>query len=94
MGAKTCHVLGMKKSPNKTTLLDAYRVPGFRLCAHVDGYNLAKPVFVITLDRRSKKVCAVGAVRRVDTFTTRAGVACAILGAGIEMSISILKCAA
>jgi hypothetical protein len=94
MGAKTCHVFGMKKSPDKTTLLDAYRVPGFRLCAHVDGYTLAKPVFVITLERRSKKVCAAGAVRRAGPFTTRAGVVCAILGAGIEKSISIFKCAA
>lgn len=84
----------MKKSPDKTTLLDAYRVPGFRLRKHVDGYNLAKPVFVITLERRSKKVCAVGAVRRADTFTIRVGAACAILGAGIEISISIFKCAA
>lgn len=68
----------MKKSSDKTTLLDAYRVPGFRLRKHVDGYDLAKPAFVITLDRRSKKRCAVAAARHAATFTTRAGGVCEI----------------
>lgn len=82
----------MKKTSDKTTLLDAYRVPGFRLRRHVDGYDLAKPAFVITLDRRSKKRCAVCAAKRVATSMIRAGGACATLGAGIRKFGSILKC--
>jgi hypothetical protein len=84
----------MKKASDKTTLLDAYRVPGFRLRRHVDGYDLAKPVFVITLDRRSKKRCAACAARRAATSTTRAGGGREISVAAIEKSISIFKCAA
>ena len=84
----------MKKSSDKTTLLDAYRVPGFRLRKHVDGYDLAKPVFVITLERRSKKRCAACAARRAATSTTRAGEGCVTSAAGIGKFISIFRCGA
>ena len=87
----------MKKPPDKTpikNLRDAYKVPGFRVRATLDSYEHEPPACALTLDRRSKKVCAAGAARRVDTFMTRAGVACAISAAAIEKSISIFKCAA
>lgn len=75
-------------------MLDAYRGRGFRPRARVDGYDLAKPVFVITLDRRSKKRCAADAAKRAAAFTTNAGGACAISAAGIGKSILIFRCTA
>ena len=84
----------MKKSSDKRTLLDAYRVRGFHPRARVDGYDLQKPVFVITLDRRSKERCAAGVAKRVGAFTTNAGGGCAISVVGIGKSISIFRCAA
>ncbi len=46
----------MEQQPDKKTLLDAYRVPGYRARARIDGYEHEPPAFVITLDRRSKNV--------------------------------------
>jgi len=37
-------------------LLDAYRVPGFRARSKLDYYDLEPPAFVITFDRRTKKI--------------------------------------
>jgi hypothetical protein len=76
----------MEKQPDKKSLLDAYRVPGFRARARVAGGDL--PVFVITLDRRSKKRCAVHAASPVAAFTTTAGVGRAISVAEDERFIS------
>ena len=87
----------MKNPANKTTtatLRDAYKVPGFRVCAKIDSYELEPPVFVLTLDRRSKKQCAADAPSRSAVFTTNAGDEFAILDAGIERFISTSKCAA
>jgi hypothetical protein len=72
---------GMENQPDRKSLLDAYRVPGFRARSRVDGIGGDPPVFVITLDRRSKKRCAAPAANLVAAFTTTAGVGRAILAA-------------
>jgi len=51
----------MKKQPDKApikTLRDAYKVPGFHVRAQLDSYEHEPPAVVLTLDRRSKKLCA------------------------------------
>jgi hypothetical protein len=78
----------MGKQPDQKSLLDAYRVPGFRARARVDGIGGDLPVFVITLDRRSKKRCAVHAASPVAAFTTTDGVGRAISVAEDERFIS------
>jgi hypothetical protein len=83
---------GMENQPDRKSLLDAYRVPGFRARARVAGGDL--PVFVITLDRRSKKRCAAPAANLVAAFTTTAGVGRAILAAEDARFISTSRCAA
>ena len=75
----------MKNPASRTpipTLRDAYKVPGFRVRAKIDSYDLEPPAFVLTLDRRSKKQCAADAGSG------------ATLDAGIERFISTSKCAA
>jgi len=84
----------MDQQPDKKTLLDAYRVPGYRARARVDGYEHEPPAFVITLDRRSKKRCAAGAGRDAAAYTTNAGDARAILAAEVGMFTSTLRYAA
>jgi hypothetical protein len=87
----------MEKQPEKPpmkTLGDAYKVPGFRVCARIDSYEHEPPAVVLTLDRRSKKRCAVRAEKYAAAFTTNDGDARAISVAGIARSISIFKCAA
>jgi hypothetical protein len=88
----------MKKQSNKETirtLRDAYKVSGFRVRARIEGYDeLQHNAFVITLDRRSKKVCAAGAEKGVATSTVSAGAGRGISAAGIERSTLILRYAA
>jgi hypothetical protein len=84
----------MEQQPDKKTLLDAYRVPGYRARAWIEGYEHEPPAFVITLDRRSKKQCAAGAEREAGASMTNVGAACAILAAEAGMFTSTLRCAA
>jgi hypothetical protein len=88
----------MKKpsdSPACRTLRDAYKIPGFRVRARIDGYDeLKRPAFVLTLDRRSKKRCAARVARYAAVFTARAGGGRAISIAAIGKSISIFPCVA
>ena len=87
----------MKKQPDKAplkTLRDAYKVPGFHVRARLDSYELELPVFVLTLDRRSKKLSAAGAGVRAAAVTINAGGGCAIWDAATARSISILRCIA
>ena len=86
----------MNKSAHRTpapTLRDAYKVPGFRVRAKIDSYDLEPPAFVLTLDRRSKKQCVADAGSGAAAFTTSAGDGFATLDAGIERFISTSKCA-
>lgn len=77
------------------TLRDAYQVPGFRVRARIDSYDeLKPPAFVLTLDRRSKKLCAAGAGMFAAAVTANAGAVCAILAAEIGKYISIFTCVA
>jgi hypothetical protein len=98
VGWKPVTFSGMKKQPGKTpirNLRDAYQVSGFRVLARIDSYDeLDHPAFVITLDRRSKKRCAAGAVKFAAVFTTSGGDGRAILDAAIGKSISTFRCAA
>ena len=74
-------------------LRDAYKVSGFRVRARIDSYDeLAHPAFVITLDRRSKKRCAVDAGRSAAAVTINAGGGRAILAAATGKSISTFRC--
>ena len=84
----------MGKQPNKKSLLDAYRLPGFRVRARVDGIGGDPSTFVITLDRRQKKRCAALAANPAAVFTTTDGAGRAILAAEDERFISTSKCAA
>ena len=87
----------MKNPASRTpvpTLRDAYKVPGFRVRAKIDSYDLDPPAFVLTLDRRSKKRCAGDAGSGAAAFTTSAGDGFATLDAGIGRFISTSKCAA
>jgi hypothetical protein len=87
----------MKKPPDKAplkTLRDAYKVPGFHVRLRLDSYEFEHPAVVLTLDRRSKKLCAAGAGGRAAAVTINAGGGCAIWGAATARSISILRCIA
>ena len=87
----------MKKQPDKAplkTLRDAYKVPGFHVRAQLDSYEHEPPAVVLTLDRRSKKLSAVGAGVRAAVVTINAGGGCAIWDAATARSISILRCIA
>ena len=90
--------LGMKKTPPRRrlpTLRDAYKVPGFRVRAKIDSYDEIKPsAFVITLDRRSKKPCAVDAGKYAEACTTNAGGGRVILDVEIGKSLSTFRCVA
>ena len=87
----------MKNQPEPTplkTLRDAYKVRGFRVLAQLDSYELEPPALALTLDRRSKKLCAAAASKFAAASMISAGAGRAILVAEIARFISILKCAA
>jgi len=84
----------MENRANKQSLLMAYRVPGFRARARIDSYEVKRPAFVITLDRRQKKRCAAGAARRITVSTTDDGIVLATSIAVIAKSIWISSCGA
>jgi hypothetical protein len=82
-----------EKAP-KVTLRDAYKVPGFRVSARIEGYDdLKHPAFVLTLKRRSKKQFAADAGRHAEACTANDGGERGICRAGGGKSISILRCA-
>ncbi len=84
----------MKKQPDKApikNLRDAYRVPGFHVRAQLDSYKHEPPAVVLTLDRRSKKLCAADAGSRAAAVTINVGGGCAIWGAATGRSTSILR---
>jgi hypothetical protein len=77
------------------TLRDAYKVSGFRVRAKIESYDeVTPPAFVLTLDRRSKKQCAVVAERYVVADTINAGDGRVILDVEIGKSLSTFLCAA
>ena len=81
------------KQPIKS-LLDAYKLAGFRAQAKIDSYEHEPPALVLTFDRRSKKRFAAVAENRAALFTTSAGDGRAISVAATGRSISISRCAA
>jgi hypothetical protein len=84
----------MKNPFDTRTLLAAYRVPGFRTQARVDGCEENPRAFVITLARRQKKRCAAVAGKAIAAFMTGAGAVPAISIAATAKSISTSRCAA
>jgi hypothetical protein len=81
----------MENPSNKRTLLAAYRVPGFRTQARVDGYEDHHPAFVITLVRRQKKQYVAVAEKVIAVFMIDAGIAPEISIVVIARSILTLK---
>jgi hypothetical protein len=81
----------MDKTTDKRTLLDAYRVQGFRTRARVDGYDHDHPAFVITLHRRQKKRYAAAAARAAANVTIGAGIVPVTLIVAITKCISIFS---
>ena len=84
----------MENHANKESLLMAYLVPGFRARARIDSYEVKRPAFVITLDRRQKKRCAADAAQRITVSTTGNGIAPATSIAVIAKSIWTSSCGA
>jgi len=60
----------MSKKPSKKSLLDAYQFPGFRTGKAAKGMFGDKNALVLTLSRRSKKVCASNAANSIGAVTT------------------------
>ena len=74
-------------------LSDAYTVPGFRVLQRVDGHDLDRRIFVLTLARGPKKRRGAALAESGRTgFTTSVGGGRAILAAGTGKSISISRC--
>jgi len=88
----------MKEQPAKApikNLREAYKVPGFHVRAKLDSHELdGYAVAVLTLDRRSKKVCVAHVEKRAVEFTTHGGSVCAIWRVATGKSISMFLCAA
>jgi len=91
---KPVRLSGMEKRADTRTLLDAYRMPGFRARAQVDGYALEPPAFVITLERRQKKPSAAAAEKPIPASMTGSGAGRAISAAVTTKFILISRCAA
>jgi hypothetical protein len=81
----------MQNRPETRTLLDAYRVRGFRARTRVEGSDHNPPAFVITLIRRQKKRGAAGVENPLAAFMTGAGIAPAISIAALTKCISTLN---
>ena len=84
----------MDQQPDKKTLLDAYRVPGYRARSRVDGYDHEPPALSSRLIGAQKNSVRRDAGRDAAAFTTSAGVGRAILAAEIGMFIWTLRYAA
>jgi len=82
----------MSTSTKPKGLLDAYRFPGFRPKARLRGVFGDPKARVVTLARRSKKLCAVFVGERTGSSTTAPGGRFAICPAATCASISISKC--
>jgi hypothetical protein len=68
----------MKITDELKSLLDEYRVPGFRTLARVKSDEKDPTAFALTLVRRQKKRYAVAAARFIAAFTADASGVCVI----------------
>lgn len=84
----------MKKADELKSLVDEYRVPGFRTRAHVTGDAKDPSAFALTLVRRQKKPYAAAAERHIAAFTVDESDACVISIAESGRSTSYLSFAA
>ena len=82
----------MKKTDELKSLLDEYRVPGFRTMGRVRQDEKDPTAFVLTLIRRQKKRYAVAAEKFIAAFTLDESGVPAILIAGSVAFISTLSC--
>jgi hypothetical protein len=69
---KPVTIRGMKKSRSRKSLLDGYRVPGFRTHSRIKGRFGDKSALVITLSRRQKKRYAANVERSTGPIMTAA----------------------
>lgn len=84
---------GMEKRPEIKSLLDGYRVPGFKTRARVKPDEKAPTAFVLTLDRRQKKQAVGSGGRLTEVFMIGNGVARVTSVVGAARSISTMHCA-
>jgi hypothetical protein len=84
----------MEKSFSKVSLLDGYRMPGFRTRARIKPHDRDPMALVITLARSQKKPCAAGAVKSISASTTARRASRVISPAAIGTFISNTSCAA
>jgi hypothetical protein len=82
----------MDESLAKASLLDGYRVAGFRVRARIKPHVRDPTGLVITLARREKKPCAAGAGKFISASTTVGPTWRAISPAAIVGSIWSMSC--
>jgi hypothetical protein len=78
----------MEKSLCKASLLDGYRMAGFRTRARIEPHDRDPMALVITLARSQKKPCVAGAAKSISASTTARRVLRAISPAAIGASVS------
>jgi sugar/nucleoside kinase (ribokinase family) len=74
--AKSVTFIGMKQTDELKSLLDEYRVPGFKTMARVRQDEKDPTGFALTLVRRQKKHSAVAVERYIAAFTLDDSDAC------------------
>jgi hypothetical protein len=84
----------MEKSFPKASLLDGYRIAGFRTRARIKQHDRDPMALVIALTRRQKKPCVAGAAKSISVSTTERLASRAICPAEIGAFISNTSCAA
>jgi len=89
---KSVTFIGMKKTDELKSLLDEYRVPGFKTMARVKQDEKDPTAFALTLVRRQKERYVAAAGRFIAAFTVDASGAHVILIAGNAPFISPLSC--
>jgi hypothetical protein len=91
---KSVTFIGMKIADELKSLLDEYRVPGFRTLARVRQDEKDPTAFALTLVRRQKKRYAVAAERPTAAFTRDDNGACEISIVASVPFTSTLNCGA
>jgi hypothetical protein len=84
----------MEKSLSKASLLDGYRMTGFRTRARIKQHDRDPMALVIMLARSQKKPCAAGAARSISASMTARHASPAISPAAIDAFISNMSCGA
>jgi hypothetical protein len=88
---KSVTFIGMKKTDELKSLLDEYRMPGFRTLGRVRPDERDQTAFALTLIRRQKKQYAASAGKAIAAFMIEGSGACEISIAESAPSTSILN---